>query len=222
MKKFTTVLLAMLLVLVVGQAAFANFDISANVGYAMGIGAKKFNAVGFGVNGGYYFTDKIGIGVGVDGIIELGETDAFGNMFNISAVVKYNAFAFDAVDLGFQAGIVDSIAKDKPNMLAVVVGAFVNADIANKVNLTADVKIPVYTMYKEVYGDTPADNDAGFFKAFLYDAKIGVTYDVTPDISVGGQIGIGNINFSSVDSFKGDTNNNFSTLTIGVKAGYTF
>ena len=212
MKKLSIVIVVMLLVLFIGQAAMAKVNIlgTATLGYMhyeneFGDGNKLLyaNFMKTKLSAQFDFSDRLSLWTQVD--MNLGKeydktysptlsVPAFG--LEVSIFAKYNIIRNDKLIFGVQVGVNGSYdanewpyihyggtLPDEYWLLFVTPGVYANISISSKFNTYIDVKIPV-----SYYGIVPlypiADYD-GFFSMFFYDICLGVSYNISPGIIIG-------------------------------------
>ena len=228
MKKLSIIILSLLLVLIVGQAAFAKNSISLNAGYAAEIyvGSTRLNSgINLGLSGNYYFTNNFSLSGGASASIFWYEgytaVDLGINLFAKYDILKAS-LSNNIFNLGAQAGIVyataftNATSASLPNILFLAAGVYVDAYVTPKLNVFFDSKFPLGFFFFE-----SGASDSFFFKKFFYDLKVGATYSVSPKINVGLEFGISNTNFSGAWNFLMSSYNSL-ILTAGAKVVYLF
>ena len=246
MKKLTMALVAIALVLCMAQVAMAKVDITAGIkagyehymtNYDEGGIIYQANLFGLKVNGQFDFTNKLGVlaQIGI-GLGKLKESEAGNDMtanvlkLNFSTFVKYGIFANNLIDVAVQVGLSGVYAKDdiwggnEIKILFVTPGICVNVNINSKLKVYTDIKIPVFYVGSSTWADF--EEDQGFFKHFLYDVTLGLSYAISPVFSIGVEATTDNTYTDIVSGMvQSKANNNkfaYGGFTVGMKVNYKF
>ena len=217
MKKLTMALVAIALVLCMGQVVMAKVDITAGVkaGYEHrlygdgDIKTHEISAVSLGLSGNVYLINRLSLAL--EGDVLFGKwiysshpTDSsMKSWVNIGLYARYDVLVGDKYKLGVQAGASYDVLNLTVNGLRyynytavfIVPGLFGAVELLPKLKLSADVKIPIGTWYEGSYSP---GKKSFFFKFFLYDTKLALTYEVMPNINVGVEAQISNMNAHGV------------------------
>ena len=241
MKRLTMAILATLLVLSIGQAVMAE-DFNPTIGLKLGYIHDKADFDGqiftsnqfkLGLLGQFDFSERIGLfaQIGMDlgkitNMLEDETVSKFDLIANIS--VKYNVFLNDTFTVAVQAGVSGSYHSDgfdnKDNLLFIVPGLYADVNLGPKFNLYTNIKFPIF-----YYGHidwVDIESSMGFFKVFLYDVLLGVSYEISPNISLSIEGAMDNtkphILSLIVFASKNDVPYSYSAFNIGLKLNYKF
>ena len=261
MKKITIVIMTMLLVLAMGQAAMAKVD--ATVGLTLGYDTREYrydtssnnyrthtpSALAIGISGNIYVMDRLSFAL--DGSMLFGVWNDFASSsstlsnfkfgaFNVQTFARYDVLAGEKYKLGVQVGAIfdyldlkyaSSFNPEKNAAFFIAPGIYGEYEVLSRLKLSVDAKIPVYGMFERINisNGNIVDEGSYFLKLFLYDAKIGVSYEITPQINIGVEGKISNVNayrlrwhFATENIH---TTNNYTSkpaFNIGLKVGYKF
>ena len=253
MKKVVIVIMTMLLVLVVGQVVMAKVD--ATVGLTLGYNAREYNyerkndpsefgahtfsGFAIGMFGNIYVMDKLSFEI--DASVAIGSWEDYRSwsatkksnlsLLNIQAFVRYDVLFEDRYKLGVQVGTIydymnteKTFGTDKIDAFFIAPGIYGEFDVLPKLKIFADVRLPVYASFNFTHNG----EGSYFLKLFLYDAKIGVMYEVAPQVNIGIEGNLYNVNsWRLYWLFAVAGNNSFiytskSAFNIGLKAEYKF
>jgi hypothetical protein len=174
-KKVLVMLLSALVVLSIGQAAFAGSKAGLTAGYVY-VDEFKINGFGFEVFGEYQFSKLFSLGGDVsmaflDGLIEgnaslMGKFNVYSNdLFNVGALLNVSTKYYVYSALGF-------------NELLVGPGIYGEVNLIDKLTISAAAKFTLLVI--ELYGS----NDASFvFRPTSI--QLGVSYGITDNIAIG-------------------------------------
>lgn len=246
MKKTFVMILSLLLVLLVGQAAFAK-SISLLVGYdntsrdyihniSGPYGDDLTKSLMIGLSGEYELMDKLALSASATMItgkyvFNENNTNGTAKLFQLSIMLyaKYDLFKQNNTSFGLQAGIIGTSQNRKyatytvqGGALSIGAGLYANIGITPKFNLYADAKFPLYTISKDITTEyTDYEDRIGLAKMFLYDVTVGISYDITSSISLGIEGAINNFSYLKLSTFNLPLDK-FSNFSVGVKLTYKF
>ena len=245
MKKLTMAIVVIALVLCMAQAVMAKVDITLGVkagyehymsSYDSSYGKLLFwvNLFGLKINGQFDFTNKLGvlaqIGIGLG--THRYEPLTIEAVLNLEASIfaKYSIFANNVITIAVQGGLkgayytYDNLDHDEIKILFITPGIYVNANINLKLRIYTDIKIPVFYVGHSTWAEF--EEDQGFFKYFLYDVALGVSYDISPAFSIGIEATSDNtipeIVSGMVQSKAGDFKFAYGGFTVGMKVNCKF
>ena len=252
MKKITIGLMATMLVLCIAQGAMAKID--ATVGLTLGYenrgylqetkaGAivRKYDISAFllGLSGKIYFLDRFS--AAVDGSVLIGKWDVEGiiveatlkSWFNIGLYARYDVLVGEKYKLGVQAGAsYDMLNLGWDNSIYSYTSVFMSPGIFGeiellpKLKLAADVKLPIGAWFSTT--EDKNANGSYFFKLFLYEAKLALVYEVMPNINVGIEGKINNMNAYRMQWYGAELKSTLYTFSnplawsVGLKLEYKF
>ena len=205
MKKFSVILIVVLLVFTTSCCAFADgFSVGLNFGFRYTISnTSQFLSASVGLNAEYMIIPNLSLALKANYSFGKGISNINAQLF-----AKYQ-FSLGPANLGFQAGaIYDMLLGDSNrSSLFVAPGIFGNYQI-----LSLDGKFPLYIFSPSFTTGT------GFLKGFFYDATIGIGHHFN-NLFVNAKGNIGNSN-----SFKLETlstgSKHIADFTISIGADY--
>ena len=241
MKRLTIVIWATFLVLSLGQAVMAE-EINPTVGLKLGYSHDKIdyngaiftsNQFNLGLSGQFDFSERIGlfaqVGIDLGNITNVLEDETVSKLDLIANIsVKYNVFSNDTFTVAVQAGVSGSYNSNgfdnKDKLLFIVPGLYADVNLGPKFNVYTNIKFPIF-----YYGHidwVDIESSMGFFKLFLYDVVLGVSYEISPSISLGIEGAINNtepqILSLIVFANKNDVPYSYTTFNVGLKLNYKF
>lgn len=202
MKKITMALLALLLVLAIGQSAFAKGSINLGVGYNKMLDSGAPSGVSIKLDGYYYFTDNFSLAAGF-GVNLYFIPDGVGQVYSIELFSRYDLLKTSVTTIGLQFGLIDRIIIPGLNILYVGPGAYAKFRVGSKTNIYADIKLPIGGAIAFV--EVPQ-----FVSFYVYNITLGATYEITSNINVGVEANVNNVNIGIPD------------FSIRAKLGYNF
>ena len=243
MKKITIGFVAMMLVLCLAQGAMAKINATAGISigresrfYDIDDGDRTHEISGFTIElfGDIYLANRISVGLGASTLIGSWKDSQLPNPTNPILENSYRVDLYGKYDLivgynykvGAQVGVSYDRMKTRMNTynsVFIAPGVFGSIELLPKLNLSADIKIPLGVWYTLKGNPT----DAYFFKLFLIDAKIDLTYEVMTNVNVGIEAKIGNVNAYRIDMYKQSLRFSSKYVSkpawnIGLKAEYKF
>ena len=262
MKKLTIVIMTMLLVLAMGQAAMAKVD--ATVGLTLGYDTRNYrydstsvndyyrtyalSAFAIGISGNIYVMDRLSLAL--DGSMLFGVWNDFASYsppssnfkfsaFNLQAFARYDVLTGEKYKLGVKVGAIydyldlknSSWDVEKYSAFFIAPGIYGEYEVLSRLKLSADVKIPVYGLFvgtRLSNGNTFLEGSY-FLKLFLYDVKVALSYEITPQINIGIEGKINNVNvfrlrwhFAAENEYVIYTYTSKPAFNLGLKVGYKF
>lgn len=218
MKKITVILLSMLLVLVVGQAAFANTKVGLAAGYCT---FDYFDGVFVDLSGTYRFNNWFSLAGDAFAAFGKYTDDELLKGFTVDGHIfaKFDLYSYGYFSIGAQVGVKNNFYRgedtiwsssegkdikvtDSINKLSAGVGVFIDLYVAPKAKISFDLLVPVFYVVT-IEGITET-----MFGVAGVDFKFGVNYEITPKFDVGVELGI-----KAADLF---------VFSIGAKVGYSF
>ena len=225
MKKLGIVILSLLLVLIVGQVVFAKGSIGLNLGYngfysvdiseldinnfdPNDIDYAYVNGLGLRLSGNFYLINRLSLSGGAairmfynEKVLSMDNSFELGlNLFARFDIIKVSILSLLDINLGIQAGVMyDRLFSSSlpANVLFLAAGLYIDTSVTPRFNIYADLKIPFGSYVIGEKNVTFVDKSS-FFKLFLYDAKLGATFLISPKIAVGVELSINNVTWTSI------------------------
>ena len=212
MKKCTVILVVLLLVFSIGQAAFAKGSLSLNLGYGFfpkdTYSPSVFGGLSLNLSANYYLTNEFSLAGEVSALLV---KDIIPSFMHVELFAKYDLFKNNTVTIGVQAGARDvfclvDISEVQPYALFYGLGIYGVYNIS-ALDISADFKVfPTYS-YAVLT-----------FFSFTYSAKLGVSYEISDSIGLGIEAQISN----SKMQFSGPGSDVPFDFNVGIKASYNF
>ena len=252
MKKTTIVIVAILLVLAMGQVVMASkgdatggiilgYDYKTRLSGGSGFNTNTTNSFMAGISGNYYVMEKFSISAKT--LFTIGEYSftAGGGGTGKSAIIsinvfgKYDIYVTDMFIIGAKLGgsyeHYNLLLENEYmgygearifNSFFVSPGVYASVNVSPKINIYGDFVFPVFTTIIDV--EDSKSTYTGVFNYFLYDITLGAAYAVSPNITLGIEG-----NFYNASSYKLESEYSLSggkgykvEFNAGLKIGYKF
>lgn len=203
MRKVTIVFLSMLLVLIIGQAAFAKGSIGLTAGYGKGFDGAFPGGLMLKLSGDCYFTNNFSLAAVVSAdLFFVGKVYLFD--IDVSLFARYDLLKTNVSTVGLQFGAMSLFTIGSGDVLLYAgPGIYANFNVAPKFSIYADAKLPVGVI---AIGGSGLD----FVPLYIYNLTLGAGYLVTPSVNLGVELNFNN-NFILLNRF-----------SVGAKLSYVF